>query len=192
MSKLHFNGGISLQEAWVHRKITNFEYLMHLNFISGRSFNDLGQYPIFPWIIKDYSSRKLDLRDPNTFRDLSWPMGAQSVKQRQLLIDKYEDIKAAYEMSLESILDTNDSNNNNDLLMPPFHHGSHYSTMGFVLWYLIRLEPFTSLHIWLQDGKFDKTDRSFLCFFVSSFPIAHRYDLNMCICICVCIYVHMS
>ena len=45
--------------------------------------------------------------------------------------------------------------------MPPFHHGSHYNTMGFVLWYLIRLEPFTSLHVWLQDGKFDKADRLF-------------------------------
>lgn len=27
--------------------------------------------------------------------------------------------------------------------------------------YLIRLEPFTSLHIWLQSGKFDKADRLF-------------------------------
>merc|ERR1711991_1291194 len=33
--------------------------------------------------------------------------------------------------------------------------------MGFVLWYLMRMEPFTSLHIWLQDGKFDKPDRLF-------------------------------
>lgn len=34
--------------------------------------------------------------------------------------------------------------------LPPFHHGTHYSTSAYVLWYLIRLEPFTSLHIHLQ------------------------------------------
>ena len=27
--------------------------------------------------------------------------------------------------------------------------------------YLIRLEPFTSLHVWFQSGKFDKPDRLF-------------------------------
>jgi len=29
------------------------------------------QYPVFPWVIKDYSSKELDLTNPNTFRDLS-------------------------------------------------------------------------------------------------------------------------
>ena len=45
--------------------------------------------------------------------------------------------------------------------MPPFHWGSHYSVAGFVLWYLVRLEPYTSLHVQLQDGKVDKADRLF-------------------------------
>ena len=44
---------------------------------------------------------------------------------------------------------------------PPFHYGTHYSTAGFVLWYLLRLEPYTALHIHLQDGRFDKPDRLF-------------------------------
>lgn len=29
------------------------------------------QYPVFPWVIKDYTSRELDLTNPNTFRDLA-------------------------------------------------------------------------------------------------------------------------
>lgn len=29
------------------------------------------QYPVFPWVIKDYTSQELDLTNPNTFRDLS-------------------------------------------------------------------------------------------------------------------------
>ena len=40
-----------LTQKWVSREITNFEYLMQLNTIAGRSFNDLSQYPVFPWII---------------------------------------------------------------------------------------------------------------------------------------------
>ena len=36
-----------LTEKWVHREISNFEYLMQLNTISGRTYNDLSQYPVF-------------------------------------------------------------------------------------------------------------------------------------------------
>ena len=34
--------------------------------------------------------------------------------------------------------------------LPPFHYGSHYSAAGVVLFYLIRLEPFTRLNRNLQ------------------------------------------
>ena len=33
---------------------------------------------------------------------------------------------------------------------PAFHYGSHYSTAGYVLYWLIRLEPFTTLFLNLQ------------------------------------------
>lgn len=49
---------------------------MHLNTLAGRSYNDLMQYPVFPWILSDYTSEKLDLTNDETFRDLSKPMGA--------------------------------------------------------------------------------------------------------------------
>jgi hypothetical protein len=29
------------------------------------------QYPVFPWIISDYSSESLDLSNPSSYRDLS-------------------------------------------------------------------------------------------------------------------------
>ena len=44
---------------------------------------------------------------------------------------------------------------------PPWHFGTHYSNPQAALWYLVRLEPFTSLHIYLQDGRFDRPDRQF-------------------------------
>ena len=37
----------------------------------GRSYNDLGQYPVFPWILKDFTSEELDLHNPAVYRDLS-------------------------------------------------------------------------------------------------------------------------
>ena len=71
-------GETSVTQRWVRGEITNFQYLMALNTLAGRSYNDLMQYPVFPWIIADYSSEELDFTNPKTFRDLSKPMGAQS------------------------------------------------------------------------------------------------------------------
>lgn len=33
-------------QKWVLREISNFEYLMQLNTIAGRTYNDLSQYPV--------------------------------------------------------------------------------------------------------------------------------------------------
>ena len=41
------------------------------------------------------------------------------------------------------------------------HFNSHYSTAGFILYYLVRLNPFTFNHIKLQSGKFDAPERLF-------------------------------
>lgn len=48
-------------QMWKQREISNFEYLMLVNILSGRSFNDLSQYPFLPWVLTDYSSSYLDL-----------------------------------------------------------------------------------------------------------------------------------
>ena len=45
---------------------------MHLNTLAGRSYNDLTQYPVFPWVLSDYSSSTLDL----TTRRLPRPVAA--------------------------------------------------------------------------------------------------------------------
>lgn len=67
-----------LFEYFQRGEISNFQYLMHLNTLAGRSYNDLMQYPVFPWILSDYDSEELDLTDCRTFRDFGRPMGAQS------------------------------------------------------------------------------------------------------------------
>nr|XP_043606677.1 BEACH domain-containing protein B isoform X1 [Erigeron canadensis] len=129
------------RERWRRRDITNFEYLMILNTLSGRSYNDLTQYPVFPWVLADYTSDNLDFNKSSTFRDLSKPVGALDQKRFEVFEDRYC--------------------NFSDPDIPSFYYGSHYSSMGIVLYYLLRLEPFTSLHRTLQGGKFDHADRLF-------------------------------
>nr|XP_012626524.1 neurobeachin-like protein 2 isoform X1 [Microcebus murinus] len=132
-----------LTQKWVQREISNFEYLMQLNTIAGRTYNDLSQYPVFPWVLQDYVSPTLDLSNPAVFRDLSKPIGVVNPKHAHLVREKYE--------SFEDPAGTIDK----------FHYGTHYSNAAGVMHYLIRVEPFTSLHIQLQSGRFDCSDRQF-------------------------------
>lgn len=44
--------------------------------LADRTFNDLTQYPVFPWVVSDYSSTTLDLTNSKTFRDFTKPIGA--------------------------------------------------------------------------------------------------------------------
>lgn len=45
--------------------------------------------------------------------------------------------------------------------VPKFHYGSHYSSAGIVLFYLLRLPPFSTENQKLQGGQFDHADRLF-------------------------------
>jgi len=131
----------NMTQKWQRREISNFEYLMFLNTIAGRTYNDLNQYPVFPWVITNYDSPELDLSSPNNFRDLSKPIGALNQSRREYFETRY----SAWEHDQ----------------IPPFHYGTHYSTSAFTLNYLIRLEPFTSMFLALQGGKFDHPNRLF-------------------------------
>lgn len=129
---------------WVRGEISNFHYLMLVNTLAGRTFNDLTQYPVFPWVLADYTSEELDLTNPKTFRDLSKPMGCQSFERETEFRERY---KAFAEMGDENA--------------PPFHYGTHYSSAMIVTSYLIRLQPFVKSYLLLQGGTFDHADRLF-------------------------------
>ena len=132
---------------WMNGKMTNFEFLMHLNSFAGRTYNDLTQYPVFPWVIADYESDELDLNDPKTYRDLTKPMGALGAERAEQFRERFE--------ALESNCQFNEDE------PPPFHYGTHYSCAAYVLYYLMRLEPFSRLALTLQGGRFDVADRLF-------------------------------
>ena len=40
---------------WTKWKINNFSFLMWINFFGNRSYNDISQYPVFPWILSDFN-----------------------------------------------------------------------------------------------------------------------------------------
>lgn len=71
-----------LTEKWVNRQISNFEYLMSLNHLSGRSFHCESSYPIMPWVFKDYNCDSLE---KEVYRDTSLPFAAQSEANREIL-----------------------------------------------------------------------------------------------------------
>uniref|UniRef100_A0A8C3MF62 Neurobeachin-like protein 2 n=1 Tax=Geospiza parvula TaxID=87175 RepID=A0A8C3MF62_GEOPR len=132
-----------LMQKWVNREISNFDYLIQLNTMAGRTYNDLAQYPVFPWILRDYTSEELDLNNPAVFRDLSKPIGVVNEKNAKTVKEKYENFEDPLGM------------------IDKFHYGTHYSNAAGVMHYLIRVEPFTTLHIQLQSGRFDCADRQF-------------------------------
>ena len=139
-----FNSGplYTATKSWARGDISNFHYLMLLNTMAGRTFNDLTQYPVFPWVLADYSSGELDLTDPRSFRDLSKPMGCQTPQREAEFRERYA-----------TFAEMSDS--------PPFHYGTHYSSAMIVSSYLIRLQPFVQSYLLLQGGNFDHAERLF-------------------------------
>ncbi|KAI7814560.1 protein FAN isoform X1 [Triplophysa rosa] len=121
---------------WQRGLISNYQYLLHLNNLADRSVNDLSQYPVFPWVLSDYSSAHLDLLNAASFRDLGKPIGALNTERLERLLERYGDMPD-----------------------PKFVYGSHYSSPGYVLFYLVRVAPEHMLC--LQNGRFDHADRMF-------------------------------
>uniref|UniRef100_A0A672MMJ2 Neurobeachin n=1 Tax=Sinocyclocheilus grahami TaxID=75366 RepID=A0A672MMJ2_SINGR len=130
----------NMTQRWQRREISNFEYLMFLNTIAGRTFNDLNQYPVFPWVLTNYELEELDLTIPGNFRDLSKPIGALNPKRAVFYADRYESW---------------------DEETPPCHYTTHYSTAASTLHWLVRIEPFTTFFLNANGNKFDHPNRTF-------------------------------
>ncbi|KAL4704358.1 hypothetical protein ACJJTC_010743 [Scirpophaga incertulas] len=143
----------SLAEAmnqWRNGTITNWEYLMRLNGLAGRSYNDLMQYPVLPFVLADYVGRRLDLTAAHSYRDLTRPVAVQDRAREQHYIKTYNDLKVARREGCSPVV-----------ARQPHHYASLYSNSGGVLHYLVRLPPFTELFLNYQDNNFDMPDRTF-------------------------------
>ncbi|KAM3863351.1 lysosomal-trafficking regulator [Diretmus argenteus] len=143
----------ALTQLWGSGQISNFEYLTHLNKHAGRSFNDLMQYPVFPFILRDYTSETLDLQDTGIYRNLNKPIAVQSKEKEDRYVDNYKYLEEEYKKGIRE----------DDPMPPvqPYHYGSHYSNSGTVLHFLVRMPPFTKMFLAYQDQSFDIPDRTF-------------------------------
>ena len=135
-------------------KITNYEYLLYLNKYATRTYNDLSQYPVFPWIVKDHdkitevitllSNKDIKENSIDNLRDFKYAISLQSSQKRN-------DAKVNY---------LDDSNNSKF----PSHLGTHYSTPAFIYYYLMRINPFGKNLIKLQNYKLEDPNRMFNSF----------------------------
>jgi len=133
--------------AWRSGDIDNFDYLLALNSAAGRSLFDLSRYPIFPWVLADYESSKLDLSSSGDksgidsgngnagsankqFRDLTKPIGALNEERLESFKDRWKGMEG---MGGDAFL-----------------YGTHYSAPGYCLYYLVRTMPEQMLC--LQNG----------------------------------------
>ena len=134
-----FFHGQKLTKKWKNGALSNYEYLYWVNMFAGRSFRDLTQYPVYPWVLSDYTSTAVNLGDEKIYRDLSKPIGTLNEQRLKMLIEARKELDEI-DASLYRV---------------------HYSNPAYVLLYLVRCEPFTSLHIEFQNGYFDNPDRLF-------------------------------
>ena len=177
-------------EEWQNNIISTFEYLMWLNTFAGRSFNDLTQYPVFPWIITNYQNEELD--ENNDYRNLGIPVGMFDFNEKaeirkETFIEFYNTLKndlkestpdfdykeflEKYDSYLEHYnnkkiknnIDINGESNSGkiEISQLPYFYGSHYSNPTYVSHYLTRLFPHASISIEIHGDKFDDPNRMF-------------------------------
>ena len=116
---------------WQEGKITTLDYLLLINKFSNRSYNDLTQYLVMPWLLNNYT----DIYNNNNFRKMNYCMAIQDKESLDLIKQNYEnDIEKRCYLQY------------------------HYSNSAFVSLYLVRLNPFSYNQIKI-NGNFDSPDR---------------------------------
>jgi len=154
-------------------EISNYDYLLNLNKLSTRTYNDLSQYPIFPWIVKNipkllekddinnYSLNKIEekekdkseneptkesdiYKEEDYYRDMNFPISMQKQDKRENEIEKYKDDEKSIKF--------------------PYHLGTHYSTSSYIFYYKMRNNPYCQNLIKLQNYKQENPNRMFLSF----------------------------
>ena len=175
---------INKVEEWQNNNISTMEYLMWLNIFSGRSYNDLSQYPVFPWLITNYTDESKEISIKNDLRNLNIPIGMMDLSEKSELrketfIETYETIKndlkemfpdfnyQDYIKKGDEYLDNYKSKklkkdeNTIQFNQIPYFYGSHYSNATYVSHFLVRTFPYSYISIEIQGEGFDDPDRLF-------------------------------
>ena len=179
---------LSITKKWEHWDISTLSFLSFLNNFAGRSFKDLTQYPVFPWILKDYESQKLNKFNETNIRELNKPIGALGSEQRlECFLQNYKESKELEieikeknnkknneekkikekekNKSINTIgKDIKEENHNNEIEIEEkrYFYSSHYSNPFYVVHYMSKIFPYSFCAIELQGDGFDKRERQFL------------------------------
>ena len=153
----------SLYEKWSKWEISTLKMLMILNIYSNRSYNDINQYHVFPWIITEYNNSEKfpNFEDEKFIRPMGKPMGMMD------LTEESKERKQNYEEHWQSNEADEDRDDNYD------RYGSHYSTCLYLTYYLVRVFPYSYIRIELQGKNFDDPNRLF-----NSLPNSFEYALT--------------
>ena len=156
-----------LISEWQEERLSTYEYLLLLNKYGSRTFNDVNQYPIFPWLIRKYvvETGKPDIQI--LYRDFKYPMASQIEENRITAINRFEDDEESG-------------------MKFPTHYGTHYSTSSYIYFYLMREEPYTTLLVKLQGYKQENPDRMFFSLFDTLFVLETGSDNRECIPDIIC------
>ena len=169
-------------EEWQNYSISTLEFLMWLNIYSGRSFHDLNQYPVFPWLISNYKSNNLNQEED--LRNLNLPIGMlelnqQGIKRKNNFIQFYENLKNEFEDNYPEFDYQNYLAKGSEYILAykkklkkidtkeisyqeyPYNYGTHYSNSTYVSHFLSRIFPFSFISIEIQGNKFDDPERMF-------------------------------
>lgn len=127
-----------MTDKWKNGLLSNTEYLLFLNNISNRSSLDLTQYPVFPWVIHNYTDSTIDLQDSKNYRDLKKHVGCLNSQRLQIYRE-------------EAAKDGPNTEEDAPILT------SHYLPSSTVSYYLMRKYP--EIIIRQQNTTFGPVDR---------------------------------
>ena len=92
-----YNNIVNIRESYKSNKISKMEYLMWINIYGNRSFRDIAQYPVFPWLLNNYESDNFEelIIDELYIRDFKIPLGMsiiddKSKNRREGYIETYK------------------------------------------------------------------------------------------------------
>ena len=166
-----------IKDKWINNEISTFKFLMSLNIYGNRSYRDITQYPIFPWVFPSNDIKltnalnKIFINDNNQ-RDLNKPIGFLETCKRSK--SRFESYFENFNSMKQDLLNENPNidfnyqnysylskDNKFDWEKIPYFYGSFYSNQVYVSHYLNRIFPFTFTSLEIQSWQFDLPERLF-------------------------------
>ena len=130
--------------------ITNYHLLMLFNIFSNRSFFDLTQYPVFPWIIFEINDsendKKIQYRELNKSIGINYENNEKSQERIKFFNENCNNLKNELKIR-----------NEEDVIHPQsiskfYYYNTSYSNREYICYYLLRILPFSFLNLEFQKN----------------------------------------